>query len=423
MITIKNINSYEVLDSRGNPTVCIEVKLSDGSVGKSIVPSGASVGKQEALELRDNDPLRYLGKGVLKACRNAKEIISNELLGMDATNQSSIDELLMQIDNTNNFKKIGANVSIGVSMAMARAVAISFNMPLYRYIGGMNAKLLPTPMLNIINGGSHANNNIDFQEYMIMPLGFECFSEALRAGVEIYHSLKNILNEEGFSTTVGDEGGFAPNLKNNEEPIEYILKAIERAKYKPGVDIFIGLDVAASEFYKDGIYKLKSEKKELDTNGMIQYYSNLLDKFPIASIEDGLSEDDWDGWKILTQKFGKKIQLVGDDLFVTNSEILKKGIKENIANAILIKPNQIGTLTQTMKTVRLARQNNYKTIISHRSGESCDDFIADLAIALNSGQIKTGAPARGERVSKYNRILEINNHNRSLIYYANTFLN
>lgn len=420
MPTIKSIDAYEILDSRGNPTLQVEVELSDNCVGKAIVPSGASTGKKEALELRDNEK-RYFGKGVNKALGHVRDIIAPELLGLDALNQQEIDILLQQIDNTSNFSSLGANASLGVSLATCRAASNSVNIPLYKYLGGIRASILPTPMLNIINGGSHADNNVDFQEYMIMPTGFDTLKEAMQASSEIYHTLKKILNTKGLSTGVGDEGGFAPNLKNNEEPIEYILKAIQQAGYKAGEDIFIALDVASSEFYKDGLYHLKAENKRLDSKGLVDYYKELVNKYPIISIEDGLEEDDIAGWKILTKELGSKIQLVGDDLFVTNKDILQGGINENIANAILIKPNQIGTLSQTMQTVALAQNNNYKSIISHRSGESEDSFIADLSIALNSAQIKTGAPARGERTAKYNRLLIIEAKDSSLFYGQNIF--
>lgn len=419
MVTIKELDAFEVLDSRGNPTICVKAILSDGSTGSAIVPSGASTGKKEALELRDGDSARFFGKGVLKACANVTEVISRELIGVEAARQTSIDYLLKNVDNTGHYGKLGANATLGVSMAIARASAISQKIPLFKYLGGIAAATLPTPMLNIINGGSHADNNVDFQEYMIMPLGFDCFKMALRASVEIYHTLKQILNDDGLSTGVGDEGGFAPNLKNNEEPIIYILRAIEKAGYKPGEQIGIALDVASSEFYKDKLYHLQSENKQLDSNGLVTYYEELIKKYPIVSIEDGLNEDDWQGWTHMSQRLGNKIQLVGDDLFVTNTQILQEGINQNIANAILIKPNQIGTVTQTLEAIRLAQRNGYKTIISHRSGESEDSFISDLSVAVNAGQIKTGAPARGERNAKYNRLLELRHANKLLSYDGN----
>ena len=406
MIYIEDIAADEVLDSRGNPTVRAKVTLSDGTVASAIVPSGASTGKREALELRDADN-RYMGKGVLKACENVNTEISDELIGLSPFNQASIDEAMLKLDGTENYGRLGANAVLGVSMAVARAAALSLGIPLYRYLGGANAMTLPTPMFNIINGGSHANNSVDFQEYMIMPLNFENFGEALRSCVEVYHQLKKIIASMGESTALGDEGGFAPNLKDNEEPIKVIMQAIEKAGYKPGVDIAIALDVASSELVADGGYRLESEKRTLSSAELVAYYENLCAKYPIVSIEDGLSEDDWDGWKLLTEKLGSKVQLVGDDLFVTNKKILSEGIAKGIGNAILIKPNQIGTVTETMQTVRLAQRNNYKCVMSHRSGESEDAFIADFAVALNTGEIKTGATARGERTAKYNRLLEI----------------
>ncbi|ATB70897.1 phosphopyruvate hydratase [Sulfurospirillum diekertiae] len=407
MIYIEDIAADEVLDSRGNPTVRAKVTLSDGTVASAIVPSGASTGKREALELRDADS-RYMGKGVLKACENVNTEISDELIGLSPFNQAFIDETMLKLDGTENYGRLGANAVLGVSMAVARAAALSLGIPLYRYLGGANAMTLPTPMFNIINGGSHANNSVDFQEYMIMPLNFENFGDALRSCVEVYHQLKKVIAGMGESTALGDEGGFAPNLKDNEEPIKVILQAIEKAGYKPGVDIAIALDVASSELVADGGgYRLESEKRTLSSAELVAYYENLCAKYPIVSIEDGLSEDDWDGWKLLTEKLGSKVQLVGDDLFVTNKKILSEGIAKGIGNAILIKPNQIGTVTETMQTVRLAQRNNYKCVMSHRSGESEDAFIADFAVALNTGEIKTGATARGERTAKYNRLLEI----------------
>jgi enolase len=406
MVFIEDVFADEVLDSRGNPTVRATVILNDGTRESAIVPSGASTGALEALELRDGGD-RFLGKGVTKACENVNSVIANELIGVSPYDQAEIDNIMLELDGTENKSKLGANAILGVSMAVARAAAKSLNLPLYRYLGGANALVLPTPMLNIINGGAHADNNVDLQEYMIMPTGFDDFSEALRASVEIYHTLKKLLAQDGHNTALGDEGGFAPNLKNNAEPIEYILRAVEKAGYKPAEEITIALDAASSEFYKDGKYHLSGENKVLSGEELVDYYVELCNKYPIVSIEDGVAEDDWNSWKILTQKLGSKVQLVGDDLFVTNKKILEKGIKEGVANAILIKPNQIGTVTETMQTVRLAQRNSYKTIMSHRSGESEDSFIADFAVALNTGEIKTGAPARGERNAKYNRLLEI----------------
>ncbi|CZE49788.1 phosphopyruvate hydratase [Campylobacter geochelonis] len=404
MTRIEDIFAQEVLDSRGNPTVKTTVMLTDGTVASAIVPSGASTGKREALELRDKDA-RFGGKGVLKAVANVEEVIADTLVGMSPYDQKLIDKAMQELDGTPNYSNLGANATLGVSMAVARAAAVSLNMPLYKYLGGENASILPVPMFNIINGGAHANNSVDFQEFMIMPFGFDNFSDALRAVAEIYQTLKGILNEAGHSTAVGDEGGFAPNLADNEEPIKIIIEAVEKAGYKIGEQIKLALDVAASELYNNGMYKL--EGKEFSSQELINYYVDLCEKYPIYSIEDGLGEDDWDGWKLLTQKLGAKVQLVGDDLFVTNDKILYEGIQKNIANAVLIKPNQIGTLSQTLSTIRLAQRNGYHTIISHRSGESEDSFIADLAVATNAGQIKTGATARSERNAKYNRLLEI----------------
>ncbi|OCL94451.1 phosphopyruvate hydratase [Arcobacter porcinus] len=407
MVFIDNIYADEVMDSRGNPTVRATVILSDGSKASAIVPSGASTGKREALELRDGDS-RYLGKGVLKAVENVNSKIADELIGQSPFNQAEVDAIMKEIDGTNNYSNLGANAVLGVSMAVARAAAISLNMPLYRYLGGANAMTMPVPMFNIINGGEHANNSVDFQEFMIMPTGIENFNEGLRAVAEIYQHLKKIIDAMGESTAVGDEGGFAPNLKSNEEPIQVIMTAIEKAGYKAGEQISIALDVAASELINDaGKYVLKSENRELTSAELVAYYENLYSKYPIVSIEDGLSEDDWDGWKILTEKLGNKVQLVGDDLFVTNASILAEGINKGIANSILIKPNQIGSVSETMQTIRLAQRNNYNCVMSHRSGESEDAFIADFAVALNCGQIKTGSTARSDRIAKYNRLLEI----------------
>jgi enolase len=407
MVYIDNIYASEVMDSRGNPTVKATVILSDGTQESAIVPSGASTGKREALELRDGGD-RYMGKGVQKAVENVNTTISNELIGLSPFNQAEIDATMKDIDGTSNYANLGANSVLGVSMAVARAAAASLKIPLYRYLGGANAMTMPVPMFNIINGGEHANNSVDFQEYMIMPVGFEDFKEGLRATAEVYHNLKKIIDEMGESTAVGDEGGFAPNLKSNEEPLEVIMKAIVKAGYTPGDQIALALDVAASELVNDkGLYVLKSENREVTALELVNYYSDLCDKYPIISIEDGLSEDDWDGWKILTEKLGNKVQLVGDDLFVTNANILAEGIAKNIANSILIKPNQIGSVSETMLTIRLAQRNNYNCVMSHRSGESEDTFIADFAVALNCGQIKTGSTARSDRTAKYNRLLEI----------------
>lgn len=405
---IDSVSAIEVMDSRGNPTVKATVELSDGTIESAIVPSGASTGKREALELRDGDD-RYMGKGVLKAVSHVNNEISDALVGQSPFNQAIIDATMKELDGTENYGKLGANAVLGVSMAVARAAAKSLGMPLYRYLGGANAMVNPTPMLNIINGGSHADNSVDFQEYMIMPVGFEDFAESLRASAEVYHNLKAILKEKGHSTALGDEGGFAPDLSSNEEPIQIIMEAIEKAGYKAGEQIAIALDVAASELVVEGGYRLESENRTVTAEELTQYYVDLCEKYPIVSIEDGLSEDDWDGWKVLTEALANKIQLVGDDLFVTNVNILNEGINKGIANAILIKPNQIGSVSETMLTVRLAQRNGYNCVMSHRSGESEDAFIADFAVALNCGQIKTGSTARGERTAKYNRLLEIEN--------------
>ncbi len=407
MIFIEDVIASEVMDSRGNPTVKATVTLSDGTTASAIVPSGASTGKREALELRDGGD-RYMGKGVLDAVANVNDKIANELLGISPFNQAEVDLTMKELDGTTNYGNLGANAVLGVSMAVARVAAKSLKMPLYRYLGGANAVTLPVPMFNIINGGEHANNSVDFQEYMIIPVGFDRFDDGLRACAEVYHNLKKLINDMGESTAVGDEGGFAPNLKSNEEPLEVIVDAINKAGYKAGEDIVIALDVAASELInEDGLYVLKSENREITSQELTAYYKDLCAKYPIVSIEDGLSEDDWDGWKYLTEELGDKIQLVGDDLFVTNVTILEEGINKDIANSILIKPNQIGSVSETMQTIRLAQRNNYNCVMSHRSGESEDAFIADFAVALNCGQIKTGSTARGERTAKYNRLLEI----------------
>jgi len=407
VVFIDNVYADEVLDSRGNPTVRATVVLSDGTKESAIVPSGASTGKREALELRDADN-RYMGKGVLKAVENVNTKIADELLGLSPYNQAEIDATMKDIDGTSNYATLGANAVLGVSMAVARAAAASLNTPLYRYLGGANAMTMPVPMFNIINGGEHANNSVDFQEYMIMPIGFLNFNEGLRAVSEIYQHLKKIIDEMGESTAVGDEGGFAPNLKSNEEPLQVIMTAIEKAGYKAGTQIALALDVAASELVNEkGLYALKSENREITSTELTEYYADLCSKYPIVSIEDGLSEDDWDGWKILTERLGDSVQLVGDDLFVTNVAILNEGIQKNNANSILIKPNQIGTVSETMQTIRLAQRSGYNCVMSHRSGESEDTFIADFAVALNCGQIKTGSTARSDRIAKYNRLLEI----------------
>ncbi|GHQ83601.1 enolase [Helicobacter pylori] len=417
MLTIKDIHALEVMDSRGNPTIQASVILSDNTKASAIVPSGASTGKREALELRDNDKTRFLGKGVLRACENVNSVIKHHLMGLEAINQAFVDERLRALDGTPNYANLGANAVLGVSMALARASAKALNLPLYRYLGGANALTLPVPMLNIINGGTHANNSIDFQEYMIMPLGFESFKEALRASAEVYHTLKKLLDGKNQLTSVGDEGGFAPNFNNNVEPLEVISQAIEKAGYKLGEEIALALDVASSELVDENFnYHLKGENKILDSHELVAYYKELVAKYPIVSIEDGLSEDDWEGWAFLSKELGRQIQLVGDDLFVTNASLLQKGIEKNIANAILIKPNQIGTISETLETIRLAKHHAYQCVMSHRSGESEDSFIADFAVALNTGEIKTGSTARSERIAKYNRLLEIEHELKGGIY-------
>ena len=407
MAMITEVYAREILDSRGNPTVEVEVILEDGAVGRAAVPSGASTGVHEAVELRDGDKERYLGKGVTKAVDNVNDIIAEALIGLEATRQTEIDELLVRLDGTPNKGRLGANAILGVSMAVARAAASSVGLPLYLYLGGVAAKELPVPMMNILNGGEHADNNVDIQEFMIMPVGAKSFSEALRMNAEIYHNLKALLKEKGLSTALGDEGGFAPNLKNNAEAIEVILEAVVKAGYKPEKDIVIALDVASSEMYKDGKYHLEGEGLVKTSEEMVDYLADLCEKYPIISIEDGLAEDDWAGWKLLTKKIGKKVQLVGDDLFVTNEERLVQGINKGVANAILIKVNQIGTLTETFNAIETAKRAGYTCIISHRSGETEDTTLADIAVAVNAGQIKTGAPARTDRVAKYNQLLRI----------------
>ena len=408
MTDIIDVLAREIIDSRGNPTVEVEVTTSSGIVGRAAVPSGASTGKFEAVELRDEDKSRYLGKGVQTAIKNVNETIANALEGIDVCEQKLIDEVLLQLDGTDNKSKLGANAILGVSMACAKAAAQSCQLPLYRYLGGVFAHTLPVPMMNILNGGQHADNNVDIQEFMVMPAGAGSFKEALRMGAETFHALKKVLHDKGLNTAVGDEGGFAPNLKSNEEALEVIIKAIETAGYKPGDDIMIALDVASSELYKDGFYYLNAESNpKKSAEEMIEYYSYLTSKYPIISIEDGLDEEDWEGWKKLTDTLGKKVQLVGDDLFVTNTRRLMQGIDQKVANAILVKVNQIGTITETLDAVETAKRAGYTAIISHRSGETEDTTIADLAVATNAGQIKTGAPSRTDRVAKYNQLLRI----------------
>lgn len=407
MSIITQAYAREILDSRGNPTVEVEIVLEDGTVGRAAVPSGASTGAHEAVELRDGDVRRYKGKGVIQAVENVNDAIADALIGLDATRQIEIDELLMRLDGTPNKGKLGANAILGVSMAVAKAAANYVGLPLYQYLGGTNAHELPVPMMNILNGGQHADNNVDIQEFMIMPVGAANFSEALRMAVEIYHTLKAILKEKGLGTGLGDEGGFAPNLKSNAEALDVIVEAIEKAGFKPGEEVQLAIDVAASEFYKGGKYHMLAEGAPKTSTQMINYLAELVEKYPIVSIEDGLAEDDWKGWAALTKKLGDKVQLVGDDLFVTNVERLATGIEKGVANAILIKVNQIGTLTETFRAVEMAKRAGYTAIVSHRSGETEDTTMADIAVALNAGQIKSGAPARTDRVAKYNQLLRI----------------
>lgn len=406
MSAIIDVYAREVLDSRGNPTLEVEVISEDRGFGRAIVPSGASTGAHEAVELRDNDE-RYMGKGVEQAVRNVNEIIAKELIGFDVLNQITIDKYLIELDGTDSKSKLGANATLGVSIAVAKAAADELGLPLYEYLGGAGARTLPVPMMNILNGGKHADNNVDIQEFMIMPVGGVDFKESLRMCAEVYHNLKKVLKSEGLNTAVGDEGGFAPDLKSNEDAISYIIKAVEKAGYKPGKDIYIAIDAAASEFYENGKYNLKGENKILTSKEMVEYYKYLVDKYPIISLEDGLFEDDWEGWQELTKELGKKIQIVGDDLFVTNIKRLKEGVEKKAGNSILIKLNQIGTITETLETIEYAKKHGYTCVISHRSGETEDVTIADLAVAINAGQIKTGAPARTDRVAKYNQLLRI----------------
>lgn len=407
MSRIKKVWAREILDSRGNPTVEVDVVLDNGVLGRAAIPSGASTGSKEAVELRDGDRNRYLGKGVLKAVKNVNKIIAPKVIGMDPKKQKDIDYLMIDLDGTDNKARLGANAILGVSLAVAKAAAQDKGMSVFKYLGGKEACRLPIPFLNILNGGKHADNNVDIQEFMIAPIGAESFKEALRMGAETYHNLKAVLKSKGLSTSVGDEGGFAPNLSSNEEAIQIIITAIEKADYRPGKDISIVLDSAASEFYQDGRYFLKADKKQLSSEEMVKYYANLISKYPIISIEDGLAEDDWDGWQVLTKKLGRKIQLTGDDIFVTNPKILAEGIKKGIGNSVLIKLNQIGTLSETLETVEMAKKAGYTCMFSHRSGETEDSFLADVTVATNGGQLKTGAPARSERLAKYNQLLRI----------------
>ena len=418
MSFISQIHARQIFDSRGNPTVEVDVTLDSGVMGRAAVPSGASTGKHEAVELRDEDASQFMGKGVLKAVENVNSRIAEELVGFSVYEQALLDKIMLELDGTPNKANLGANAILGVSLAAARAAAQDANMPLYRYVGGVGATTLPVPMMNILNGGSHADNSIDFQEFMIMPTGASSFSEALRWGTEIFHHLKNVLKKQGYSTNVGDEGGFAPNIKSNEEAIQIVLQAIETAGYRPGEDVFIAMDAAVSEFYEDGMYHFKkSTGDKLTSAQMVDYWADWVKKYPIISLEDGMDEDDWSGWKALTDRVGKQTQLVGDDLFVTNVDRLQRGIDENIANAILIKVNQIGTLTETIAAVNLGRRNGYKSIMSHRSGETEDSTIADLAVALNTGQIKTGSASRSDRMAKYNQLLRIEEELGEVAYF------
>lgn len=404
---IVGIFAREILDSRGNPTVEVETILDCGAMGRASVPSGASTGAFEAVELRDGDKKRYMGKGTQKAVENVNSLIAPELEGMDAIYQREIDRAMIDLDGTDNKSRLGANAILGVSLSAAKASAAAFDMPLYKYLGGVNAYILPSPMMNILNGGKHADNSVDLQEFMVMPLGASTFSEALRMGAEVFHNLKSVLSKDGLNTAVGDEGGFAPDLKSNEDAIKYIIRAIEKAGFKPGKDVYIALDPASSEFFEDGKYNLKGEGKVLTSKEMVDYYEELVKKYPIISIEDGMAEEDWEGWKELTEKLGKKIQIVGDDIFVTNTGRLKKGLEMGVANSILIKVNQIGTLSETLDTIEMAKTAGYTAVVSHRSGETEDTTIADIVVGVNAGQIKTGAPSRIDRVCKYNQLLRI----------------
>ena len=425
MPTITDVFAREIMDSRGNPTVEVDVILEDGTLGRAAVPSGASTGMFEAVELRDGDKGRYLGKGVQKAVDNVNEIIAPELVGMEALDQVGIDNMMIELDGTHNKGKLGANAILGVSMAVAKAAAACLGMPLYQYLGGCNAKELPVPMMNILNGGAHADNNVDIQEFMVMPVGATSFAEALRMGAEVYHNLKKVLHDRKLATAIGDEGGFAPNLASNEEALQVIMEAIQKAGYKPGEQVVLALDVASSEMFKDEKYHLEGEGLVKTPAEMVEYYAALAAKYPIVSIEDGMAEEDWDGWKMLTDKLGSKIQLVGDDLFVTNTERLGRGIKAGVGNSILVKVNQIGTLTETFDAIEMAKRAGYTAVISHRSGETEDATIADIAVAVNAGQIKTGAPARTDRVAKYNQLIRIEEELGSVAQYKgrNVFYN
>lgn len=423
MSIITDIHARQILDSRGNPTVEVDIFTENGAMGRAAVPSGASTGIHEAAELRDGDKGSYLGKGVLNAVKNVNELISQEILGWDITDQAGIDKMLLELDGTKNKSKLGANAILAVSLAAAKAGAICSGLPLYRYIGGTNARTLPVPMMNILNGGAHADNKIDFQEFMVMPVGAASFSEGLRWGVEIFHALKSVLKAQGYSTNVGDEGGFAPNIQSNEEAIETVIRAIEKAGYTPGDQVAIAMDAANSELYKDGKYIFhKSSGREMQSEELVKYWMDWCQKYPIVSIEDGMAEDDWAGWKMLTDALGNKVQLVGDDLFVTNVERLQQGLDQQVANALLVKVNQIGSLTETIDSVSLAQHNRYNTIMSHRSGETEDYTIADLAVALNCGQIKTGSASRSDRMAKYNQLIRIEEELGSLAYYPGKHL-
>lgn len=417
MPMITDIFAREIMDSRGNPTVEVDVILEDGTLGRAAVPSGASTGMFEAVELRDGDKGRYLGKGVLQAVENVNQVIAPELVGMEVTDQVSIDQVMIALDGTPNKGKLGANAILGVSMAVAKAAAASLGLPLYQYLGGFNAKQLPVPMMNILNGGAHADNNVDIQEFMVMPVGATSFAQALRMGAEVYHNLKKVLSERKLATAVGDEGGFAPNLASNEEALKVIMEAIARAGYKAGEEIVLALDVASSEMFKDGKYHMEGEGLVKTPAEMVEYYADLVGKYPIISIEDGMAEEDWDGWKLLTEALGSKVQLVGDDLFVTNTERLSRGIEQGIGNSILVKVNQIGSLTETFDAIEMAKRAGYTAVISHRSGETEDATIADIAVAVNAGQIKTGAPARTDRIAKYNQLLRIEEELSDLSQY------
>ncbi|MCC3376960.1 phosphopyruvate hydratase [Cohnella sp. REN36] len=418
MTIISDVYAREVLDSRGNPTVEVEVRLESGAFGSAIVPSGASTGAYEAVELRDGDKDRYLGKGVEKAVENVNSIIAPEIIGYDALDQVAIDRKMIELDGTPNKAKLGANAILAVSIAVARAAADALDLPIYAYLGGFNAKTLPVPMMNIVNGGAHADNNVDVQEFMVLPVGAPSFKEALRTGAEIFHALKSVLKAKGLNTAVGDEGGFAPNFGSNEEALSTIIEAIEKAGYKPGVDVFLGMDVASTEFYKDGKYHLEGEGKSFTSAEFVDLLASWVDKYPLITIEDGCSEDDWEGWKLLTDRLGGKVQLVGDDLFVTNTERLSDGIEKGVANSILVKVNQIGSLTETFDAIEMAKRAGYTAVISHRSGESEDSTIADIAVATNAGQIKTGAPSRTDRVAKYNQLLRIEDRLGGAAQYA-----